>query len=576
MKTTFFLKIFFGLIAIIVLITGSVLIISFILIRHHYIETLSEQLRNYNTVLSDQALILIQMNDCDSLDRIVKTLGAQTNTRITVIAPDGTVLADSEKDPLTMENHSMRREIMGALQGQEGKAIRYSRTVKQEMLYVALPAHSNNTVVAVIRSSIYLSSINALISQLMTRIIYVSLGLIVLSIVVALLFARSISHPIQDLIHASRRVAHGEFDVNILFKRNDELKELAESFNHMVEQLKILIEAHSREKEALNTIIASIREGVLVLDAKGKVLLCNSSFLEIIKQDSVQKKFYWELIRRPDLNELIDSVREGQRTTFTTEIEIEQRTFMCSAAYLRIAHQTVLTFHDITEIMEAAAMKKDLVLNVSHELRTPLTAIKGFIETMESADPDQYKRYIEIIKRHTDRLINIVEDLQTLSKLEDREKLQIEEIDIHQIVQNVIAMFKPAARRQKIRLSLKSKDPRILLKGDAFKIEQLFINLVDNALKYTEEGSITITIEQDNTRVFCMVTDTGIGIPSDQISRIFERFYVVDLSRSRKMGGTGLGLSIVKHIIQAHNGEITVESEMDSGTTFTIILPKSI
>ncbi|MBN2621311.1 HAMP domain-containing protein [candidate division WOR-3 bacterium] len=576
MKTPLFLKIFLGLIAIVVLMTGLVLTFSFVIIRHHYIDTLGEQLRNYCTVLSDQAVTIIRMNDLDSLDRTVKMLGKQTNTRITIIAPDGAVLADSEKDPQTMENHGMRSEIKDALQGQEGRAIRYSRTVKQEMLYVAVPARSNKTVIAVIRSSIYLSSINALISQLMTRIIYISLGLIVISVIVALLFARSISHPIQDLIHASRRVAHGDFDVNILFKRNDELKELAVSFNHMVEQLKTLIKEQSREKEALNTIIASIREGILVLDAKGKVLLCNNSFLEIIEQDSVQGKFYWELIRRPDLNELVDSVREGQRASFTTEIEIEQRTFICSAAYLSTAHQTVLTFHDITEIMEAAAMKKDLVLNVSHELRTPLTAIKGFIETMESADPGQYKRYIEIIKRHTDRLINIVEDLQTLSKLESRERLQIEEIDIHQIVRNVITMFKPAARHQKIKLLLKSKDPKILLKGDAFKLEQLFINLVDNALKYTEEGSITITTEQDDTRVLCKVIDTGIGIPLDQISRIFERFYVVDLSRSRKIGGTGLGLSIVKHIVQAHHGEITVESELDSGTTFTIKLPKTL
>lgn len=575
MKTSFFFKSLQGYVLITLLLAALVFIFSLSIIKTHYISTLSNDLEHLSTALLLRLTPLVEKNAADSLDAIAKELGATINTRITVIDPQGRVLADSKENPEDMDNHRWRPEIAQALDGEAGTSVRFSRTVKKDMLYVAVPMFKQGEIIGVVRTSLFLDDINTLLNALGMRILLICAIIAAASLILAVLFSRNLSKPIRELVHASRRLAVGDFNVTVLFKRRDELKELADSFNDMVLQIKTLFNEVSLEKEALNTVIASIQEGVLVLDKHGRIVLCNDGFRKITDLLPVEGKYYYEVIRTPKLGQLLDTVLQKADAVVHDELRISNRTYVCSATFLSAAQQTVLTLHDITELLGVATMKKDFILNVSHELRTPLTAIKGFVETMEQEGKGQSKRYLDIIKKHTDRLINIVQDLQVLSQLEETERIELEKVNLGQLLETIRKLFEQRLKEKGLVFTIDIAQDVSSITADPFKLEQMFINLIDNAIKYTEKGEISLTAEPHDSSAKIRLTDTGVGIPEQHLTRIFERFYVVDKSRSRKMGGTGLGLSIVKHIVQAHNGTIEVSSEVNKGTTFTIILPKS-
>jgi two-component system phosphate regulon sensor histidine kinase PhoR len=250
---------------------------------------------------------------------------------------------------------------------------------------------------------------------------------------------------------------------------------------------------------------------------------------------------------------------------------------MCSVTPLARGEGIVSIFYDITEIKNIERVKKDFVTNVSHELRTPLTAIKGYAETLRNeVDTPPGKKYLEIVERNTDRLINIVSDLLLLSSLEEKATLELENIDLRGFLDNVIRIFDQRLRDKQLSLVIDVKENLPPIKADLFKLEQMLINLLDNAVKYTDRGEIAVSMDVRDKRVHIQVKDTGIGIPKGDIPRIFERFYVVDKSRSRKFGGTGLGLSIVKHIVLLHHGTINIESVLGKGTSVTVTFPTDL
>jgi len=394
----------------------------------------------------------------------------------------------------------------------------------------------------------------------------------VLSLIGALLFSRSLSRPIKELMAAASRIGSGDLNARVFLKKRDEIGLLADTFNYMSEQLSNSFSELSSEKEELDAVISSLREGLVVLDKRGVILHCNESFKMLANADVAAGQLFWEVFRNPDFTQLLENARK-ERKDYTGEVELGEKTYACSVTFLEAGEKTVSIFHDITEIKKLERIKKDFVINVSHELRTPLTAIKGFVETLEEEVSDEGKRYLDIIKRNTDRLINIVSDLLLLSELEEREKLQVERIDLKTLIQNILRMFDQRLKDKGLTFSLEAAEGLPHVNGDPFKLEQMMVNLMDNAIKYTERGEIRVTIGSAEGKVLIRIRDTGIGIPSQDLARIFERFYVVDKSRSRKFGGTGLGLSIVKHIVLLHNGTIDVESSSDGGSTFTITLP---
>jgi len=573
MKRTIFLKLFGGYLLITIALAALILIFSFQTIRSHYINHLTNNLKNVGNTFSWEISPLLEQKKFQKIDSLAKIIGDKLDMRITVIVPDGTVIGDSKADPKTMENHRNRPEIILALNRQTGNSIRFSATLKEPMLYVAVPIIKAQQTLGVFRTSLELKTINILLNDIRAKIFRIALIITILSLLGGLILTRSLSKPIGLLADAARRVATGDFSVRVFLKKQDELKELADSFNQMTAQIKNSFTELSQQKDELNTIIASIQEGFVVLDSKGKIRLSNEGFNKIVQNNLAEGKFYWEVLREPNFGELLKKVKD-EKTNLTEELEFNDRVFLTSFACLPAKNEIVVILHDITEFRKLERIKRDFVLSASHELRTPLTAIKGYVETLETKISKNNRQYLDVIKRHTERLINIVQDLLLLSKLEEKEiEPAFEAVNIENLIENIKTLFEPRFKEKNLVLKLDIEEKLPLIPGDSFKLEQMLLNLVDNAIKYTEKGEVKITARRLNHDIRIEIKDTGIGMAKEHLPRIFERFYVVDKSHSRKIGGTGLGLSIVKHIVLLHNGKIDVESTPGVGTKFIITLP---
>jgi len=573
MKIPLFSKIFGGCLLIIVLLSILIPLLSFNSIKTQYIDTFADNLKNLAIALKPDVTSLLEKQKFQELDAYIKTLKNQIHSRITVIDREGKVLADSERDPKTMENHKIRPEVSDALSGDVGKSLRFSVTAEEDMLYVALPIEKDGRVSGVIRISTFLKQINSLLSELKMHILWIALVMTILSLVIAFMLSRGVSRPVKKLVQAVRKISQRDFDTKVFLKNEDELKVLGDSINDMGEQMRALFSDISERNEELNTIISSMQEPLIVLDYEGRIKLSNESFNRLLQNDGIEGRFYWEAVRSPEFAELIKKAGP-ERIYFSDEVKIHNRIFLGSVNYLISRNETVAVLHDITELKKLEKIKKDFIGNLSHELRTPLTAIKGFVETLEEEEDIKNRHYLEIIKRHTDRLIHIVGDLLLLSENEEKgAELELEEVSLKNIIENVLKIFENRAKGKGLNINVTIQGTLPFIQADPFKLEQMFINLIDNAIKYTEEGEITISITENNGLIVINVRDTGIGISNEYLPRIFERFYVVDKSRSKRLGGTGLGLSIVKHIVMLHKGAIDVESAPGKGTQFTVTLP---
>jgi two-component system phosphate regulon sensor histidine kinase PhoR len=575
MKIPLFHKILMGYVLVIAALAGLVLAVSFSLIRAQFVETLDSQLAQKARLLAPDLIPAAATGDVDGIRTLLKNAASHTPERFTVIDTEGRVLGDTQADPLSMENHRDRPEFMRALNGEAGNSIRPSHTLGEELLYVAIPLKDGERVVGALRLSLPLKDVGQVTRRLRVHIATVVLLLAALSLVGAFFLARHLSGPVRALSEASRRLAEGNFETRLFLQRRDELQDLAEGFNAMASRLEALFRESALKTEELRHVLDALQDGLLAVDASGNLILANPVFCALAGRGDLLGRPYWEALRDPDFTDL---VRENlkARSRGDAELAIGDRTLRCAAAPLEEGGGLVVLLHDITQERRLEAMKRDFVVNVSHELRTPLTAISGFVETLEEgADEDQH-RYIEIIQKHTRRLSAIVQDLLTLSELEERGfRLRREPVRLRALVEGCAKIFEPRLKEKGLDLRLGIPETLPTVDGDPYKLEQVFVNLIDNAVKYTESGSIAVDAEPDGDRLRVRVRDTGIGIPREHLPRLFERFYVVDKSRSRQVSGTGLGLSIVKHIVQLHGGTIEVESAPGRGSTFTILLPAS-
>jgi two-component system phosphate regulon sensor histidine kinase PhoR len=574
MKHTIFLKVFGGFLLVIIAFTCFLLLFSLSTIKNFYLDTLAHDLEKLGEALKIKAIPYLENDRYEELDTFVKKFGADINTRITVVDRKGVVLADSDEDPLVMNNHQFRPEIAPAYEGMTGRSLRFSNTVGADMLYIGLPIERKGQISEVLRVSLYVEDINRLYSGLRLNISRIIIILSFLSLMGAFFFSRSITRPIKKIKVASERIASGDFSARVLLKNRDELKDLAEGLNSMTERIQSQFSEISRQKEELNSILSSIADGLLAIDKQGKILFSNDVFRGIFQAENPEGKFYWETIRDREFNDFIKDVQLGEKRK-PKELERDGRLFLCRAIQLSSREEIVISVQDLTEARQVEQMKKDFISNVSHELRTPLTAIKGYVETLKDEVDQKNRNYVDVIERHTNRLINIVKDLLVISELEDGEtKLEFEKIDLNRMIKNILRIFDQKIKQKHLSIEIHIDSDFPTIHGDPFRLEQMFINILDNAVKHTEKGKIEIfMINEDKENVSIAIQDSGIGIPKSHLSRIFERFYVVDKSRSRKLGGTGLGLAIVKHISILHNGKVTAESILGEGTRITVILP---
>jgi two-component system phosphate regulon sensor histidine kinase PhoR len=507
------------------------------------------------------------------LNELARELDRQTQMRFTIIDRSGLVLADSEVNPATMENHRLRPEVARALEGSTGVSLRFSSTIQRWMVYVAVPFMLQGRIEGVVRASAPREELNVLLGRSSGNLALFASLLFLACLLAAFLYSRSILRPLRDLLGTVSRFTAGDFGARLHLRRRDEIWKLAESFNSLGERLQELFREATQRSEELERIFASVQQGIVLLDSQERILRCNPGFEALSGGRPAAGKNLWMMMIAPGLAELIEKARAtGERQS--EEVAIGDRVVLCTVERMAERGELIVVFLDITDIRRLDAVKRDFVANASHELRTPLTSIKGFLEMLGGKLAGEEARWLEAIQRNVERMAAIVEDLLSLSRLEERgTEISREPADLKRIVTDVTGMFAGAVESKglKMRVSLPEDLPPLM--ADPFLLEQMLVNLVDNALKYTETGEIRVSCSATGQGLRIEISDTGIGIAPEHLPRIFERFYVVDKSRSRRMGGTGLGLSIVKHIVQQHGGTIDVRSTVGVGTTFTVSLP---
>lgn len=571
-------KQFLRFFVIIVLTAGLIVHFASREIKSNYLQNLENTLENYAHLMEKIIRPLVVEKDYTQIKSTAGQLGQELGVRCTIIKSDGAVLGDSEEDTHLMENHSNRPEILSALQIGFGKSVRYSETLQKEMLYVAVPIVYNDQVIGVVRTSSFIENIRRSIRAITKDILGITIVITILALAFSIYTTQAYTKPIRDIANAAHRIKDGDFKTRLSIRRRDELGMLAESLNEMARELEKYFLSLNQEQEELKTILSSMVEALVVLKQDGTIITTNKNFSKITGMDQEQLvgKRYWEYLRQDAFEKLIKKVVE-QNSVVTKEIEIGNKIYLTSGSIiLGIPEKRIIVvMHDITELKRVEEMKSDFVANVAHELKTPLTAIKGFAETLEEEVDSVHKRFIKIIRTNTDRLINIVSDLLVLSSLEKkRDNINMQKFDLKKLIENSLLIEQKKFDEKNIEVVFDFDSSIKSYLADPFLIEQLMLNLLDNAITYTESGGkIMIDVARKESNIVIEIADNGSGIPEENLPRIFERFYVVDKSRSRQLGGTGLGLSIVKHIVLAHNGDIRVESKPGLGTTFIITIP---
>ena len=557
------------------------------LLTDFYHNQVAEGLQARANLIKDQFLQKLEVGDFKGMDVMCKELGASSSTRITIILPDGKVVADSDENPADMENHSNRPEFKNAFEKGIGKSIRFSKTLDQSMVYLALPIREKGKVLAVVRTSVPAVAINEKLSDFNNKIILSAIIVAICAAIVTLFVSRNISQPIQQMKETAQRFALGELERRVPVPKQAELTELAQALNEMALQLQDRIHTITQQRNELKAILSSMVEGVVAVDSNGHIVNINEAAANFLSTDieKAQGCTVGEVIRNIEFLEFVQGILSEESTSQTDIILSgrEERIVRLDGATLTDSQGkksgAVIVISDMTRMRRLEDVRRDFVANVSHELRTPITSIKGFVETLMAGDikmPQEAERFLQIVAKQSDRLNAIVEDLLSLSRLEEgseNRKITFEKTSIKNVLDSVIAMSMVKAEVKDIAIELDC-DESIEAKINANLLEQAMLNLVDNAIKYSEPaGRIQIKAYRTNKMIVISVRDYGCGISKVHHSRIFERFYVVDKSRSRKLGGTGLGLAIVKHIAEVHSGKVTVESTPGVGSTFFLHLP---
>jgi two-component system, OmpR family, phosphate regulon sensor histidine kinase PhoR len=514
--------------------------------------------------------------------------GALTGFRITLIDTGGKVLADNQSDPAQMDNHSNRPEFQQALDEGIGSSIRFSRTLGKNELYLAHRVSQPGLPNLVLRLAQPLQEVSKGFHSTERDLFLISLFPFLLALGLGYFLTRSLIRRIGSIEEFSKNIADGNLSARVKEAGTDELGSLARSLNANADKMQRYINELAGEKNRITAILESMQAGVLATDAEGRVSLMNQALariLEVDTQASLGRKAL-EIVRNAELKEIFDNVlKEKRELTATLELTLSSpRSFEIVAVplYETSPHSAgvVAVLHDITRQKKLETIRKDFVANVSHELRTPLTSIRGFAETLlEGAleDEKNNRRFVEIIKNHAIHLSNLTMDLLTLATLEsDSVVLKYDPVDFEPLLREVVESIRPFGREKKQEVTLSIVDELPVIEADREKLRQVLRNLLDNAVKFTPEAgriSVRAGLSSNGRSIEVHVRDGGIGIPSSDLPRIFERFYRVDKARSRDQGGTGLGLAIVKHILEAHQGTVEVKSTLGQGSDFSFSLP---
>jgi two-component system, OmpR family, phosphate regulon sensor histidine kinase PhoR len=547
---------------------------------------------------------LLIESDVQELMSFCVRVGRESVTRITVIDSAGKVLADSDESPENMENHQIRPEIARAFSGARGQSLRFSRTLNESMLYVAVPLHGGNTkgpapdaspVTHVLRMAVPVTAIEHTLQGIQLRIALGSIVVIMIAAVVTLLISRNISRPLEEMRKNAEAFAGGNFSEKMLPRQRKsvslEVMTLATSMDRMAELLDEKIKAIETQRNQLDTVFSSMVESVIAIDLEERILSMNTAAARLLGVDhqKAQGKYVQSAIRNPDLQNQISRV-------LSTREPVEEEIVLQDLEGKKLLQTRIVTLfdgksrsvgalvvmNDVTKLRRLETIRRDFVANVSHELRTPITSIRGYVETLLDGaldNRDDSIRFLQIVLRQSERLNAIIDDLLVLSRIEQesREKeIVLQDGDLYQVLTAAVQTCHLEADKVGVHFVLDCPE-NLFAAMNATLLEQAVVNLLVNAIKYSRQGD-TVTLKAgavggpEARKVVISVKDTGCGIGKEHLPRLFERFYRSDRARSRADGGTGLGLAIVKHIVQAHGGKIDVQSREGVGSEFLISL----
>jgi len=541
--------------------------------------------------LRSQAIILRQLflpqliaNRAVDLKNMAATTDGMA-IRITLINLEGKVLADNRKDTNLMENHAGRPEVMQAKQQQFGISERYSSTLKQNMLYIALSVKHEEVQIGFIRVALPFKAIDLQLTEL-RRQIWISAMLIGgFFLLLGFFLARQLTRPITQMTVVASDMAQGNYSLRLPERRTDEMGRLAIALNELARGTEDRIQELTSSRNELAAVLGGLTEGVVAVDLECNILHLNNSARKMLNLREL------ELLGKPLLDnirvpEIIDAVMACLRgmTTVETNASIADRKLNIVVVPLGGGKQfvlagAILVLQDVTEMFHLEQVRRDFVANASHELKTPISAIRGFIETIID-DPkmprEVLQQFVQRAGNQVDRLNNIVQDLIRLSRFDSEAGVMtVASVDLVPLLNQVYAEILDDARLADVGIEIVLQQDSLLVEGDKEALHQMIRNLADNAIKYSGPGGkVSLVVDQSDNEAIIEVVDQGIGISSADQQRIFERFYRVDGARSRERGGTGLGLSIVKHIAQSHRGTVQVRSQIDKGSTFTVRIPQ--
>jgi len=530
---------------------------------------------------------IIDLGTRSEIESRLFQLARITQSRVTLIDDNGRVLADSDEEAFKMGDHIHRPEIEEAKVRGTGRSIRYSDTLGEQMMYVALTVRERGGITGYLRLARPLVEVRK-ITEAFNRILINSFLLIVISsLFIAFLFSYKLSSPIREMEQFTDRLRRGEGPGTLIIESSDEMGQLAKNINYLVEELRSQIKSANEEKGKVEAAFASAIEGVIILNSLDRVESVNRSMKGLIgdQYGDILKKTPIEAFRNIDLQKALDRFKAtgkpvseeivlGTGTPIILDVNITSIPGVTAGE-----EKIMLVFHDVTRLKKLEQVRVDFVANVTHEIKTPLTSILGYIETLEAGaidDKETAGKFLQTISRHAQRLNRLLEDLLTLSSIELGEmKFQFESVALGGVMEGVLNFMELKAREKKLSVEKKIPETLPLLRADRDRMTQVFLNVLDNAVKFTPEGG-TVRIEASETgqdEVVVRITDTGIGVPRDEVDRLGERFYRVDKTRSRELGGTGLGLSIVKHFMLAHRGRMEIESQLGRGTAVSLYFP---
>jgi len=588
LRSRFFWKLYASYAALVVL---GLIVVGVLTSRWVASDTVRETQRSLEVrarLLQDLATTALRDGADSVLRRHVVALGDETGTRITVIRADGVVVLDSDEDPVTMDDHGSRPEVLEAKDRGIGTATRFSRTIVANLMYVALAVPDTGATLGYVRTSVSLSAVRERMSALRDRLVLGGAFGALVALAIGLFVAQRVTRPLASMTAVAEAFSRGQYGQRVAQASNDELGVLASGFNRMAGQLEERMQTITEDRSKLLTILGGMVEGVVAVDSEQRVVHLNSAagrILGVSPEASVGKPI-WEITRIRQVGEAIEEALH-QAHEVTVELDHEtaagERVVELQGAPLQNGHGglvgAVLVLHDVTELRRLETVRQDFVANVSHELKTPITAIRGLIDTIvdDRAMPEETKtQFLLKIQNQSLRLSRLVTDLLTVARLESGAGLlETEPLDVASLVRRSAANFRTDADSNGIALSVEVPPEPVMVEGDGEALELMINNLLDNALKYTPgNGHVWARVSVDGDRAIIAVEDTGIGIAREHHDRVFERFYRVDKARSRELGGTGLGLSIVKHVCKAHGATIALASAPASGSTFTVNMPR--